>query len=119
MKNQTITKEEFLKLTLSQISQVYSGKRDCCRCGCGGDYAYTSYHKDASTNLQIKPNDKLIEKRLARAKKLISEGVDVDYGDTYVDVKTGEDRTLTFYFDDVVPKGSVSNKAIRIEDLNC
>jgi hypothetical protein len=47
-------------------------------------------------------DNKLVERRLKRAKKLVLEGADVDYGDTYVDVETGNDRALTFYFDEVV-----------------
>ena len=92
-----MTKEEFLQTDISKISQVYSGKRDCCRCGCGGEYTSTSYMKDARSDV----NDKLVEKRLKRAKKLILEGAETDNGGTYLDVKTGNNRTLTFYFDDL------------------
>lgn len=79
------------------ISQVYLGKRNCCRCGCGGDYTATSY----MINPRSEENDKLVAQRLRRAQKLVREGADVDYGDNYVDVETGNDRTLTFYFDEV------------------
>ena len=89
------TKEEFLNTTLSEISQVYSGKRDCCRCGCGGNYCSTSFMKGARSEV----NNKLAQQRLKRAKKLIVEGAEFDTQDTYFDVKTGNDRTLTFYFD--------------------
>jgi hypothetical protein len=93
-----ITKEQFLSASLSDISTVYSGKSNCCRCGCQGDYTDTSYGKNSREG-SIKDN--LVEKRLKRAKKLIEEGAEVMYGDTFVDVTTGEDRTLTFYFDDL------------------
>lgn len=96
----TITKEAFLNASLSQISQVYHGKRNCCRCGCGGDYTRTSYSKHAE-RLPEDVDDNLVEKRLNRAKKLVQEGADFDAGDTYFDVETGNDRTLTFYFDDL------------------
>ncbi|GIV43857.1 MAG: hypothetical protein KatS3mg035_0980 [Bacteroidia bacterium] len=46
-------------------------------------------------------DDKLVEKRLNRAKKLVMQGAEFDAGGTYFDVKTGKDRTLTFYFDDL------------------
>jgi hypothetical protein len=53
----------------------------------------------------IKPrsnvDNKLVERRLKRAKKLVEAGAEVDYGSNYVDVKTGNNRTLTFYFDGV------------------
>lgn len=93
-----MNKEQFLQATVSQVSQVYSGKRNCCRCGCGGDYTATSF--------MVKPrtddiNDALVAKRLKRAQKLVLEGADVDWGGTYVDIETGYDRCLCFYFDEV------------------
>ena len=91
-----MNKEEFLNTDISKISKVYNGKRDCCRCGCGGNYIYTSFDKKNHPLDDI--NDKLVEKRLNRAKKLINEGADVDWGGDYVDVESGNDRTLTFYF---------------------
>ena len=98
-----MNKEKFLSAEIKNISQVYFGKRDCCRCGCGGTYTSTSYMEEASSEV----NDKLVATRLERAKKLVLEGEDVDYGDTYVDVQTGANRTLTFYFDDLKDKRSL------------
>ena len=92
-----MTKEQFLNVSLNQVSQVYFGKRNCCRCGCGGDYTATSFMVEPRSDV----NDSLIEKRLERAKRLVESGADVDYGDIYVDVETGKDRTLTFYFDEI------------------
>jgi hypothetical protein len=94
-----MNKELFLQATVSNISQVYKGKRACCRCGCGGDYTATSYMDTPRTYTDI--NDKLVARRLKQAHKLVIEGASVDYGTTYVDVETGYDRTLTFYFDEV------------------
>jgi hypothetical protein len=93
-----MNKEQFLDASLTQISQVYSGKRYCCRCGCGGTYTTTSYMVNPFAD---DTNDKLVERRLRKAKKLVLDGAEVDYGTTYVDVQTGENRTLTFYFDEV------------------
>ena len=94
-----MNKEQFLQATISQISQVYKGKRYSCRCGCGGDYVATSFMENPET---CTTNDKLVERRLKQAQKLILEGIaDVDYGTTYVDVETGWDRSLTFYFDEI------------------
>jgi hypothetical protein len=53
----------------------------------------------------IKPrneiNDKLAERRLKQAHKLILEGADFDSSYNYFDVETSENRCLTFYFDDI------------------
>ena len=92
-----MTQEKFLALTPDKISQVYSGKRNCCRCGCGGDYTATS----SMQNPRSAVNDSLVAKRLKRAQALVRAGADVDYSQTYVDVQTGQDRTLTFYLDEL------------------
>jgi hypothetical protein len=92
-----MTKQEFLETTVSQVSQVYNGKRAHCRCGCGGTYISTSF--------MIKPrneiNDKLAERRLKKAQKLVLEGKDFDSSYNYFDVETGNNRCLTFYFDEI------------------
>jgi hypothetical protein len=90
-------KEQFLILEVNNISQVYNGKRDCCRCGCGGTYTATSFMEHPRGSV----DDELVAKRLKRAKTLVKNGGEVDFGGTYIDVKTGKDRTLTFYTDEV------------------
>lgn len=92
-----MNKEDFLKLELKNISQVYSGKQNCCRCGCGGNYVSTSFMKEPRSEV----NDKLALQRLKRAKKLVEAGAEIDFGGNYADITTGENRTLTFYFDDL------------------
>ena len=95
-----MTNQEFLTKELKDISQVYLGKRNHCRCGCGGTYTSTSY---ADEPRRSDVDDKLVERRLKRAKKLVEEGGDVDSfdGANYFDVETGNNRCLTFYFDDL------------------
>jgi len=93
-----MTQEQFLQsVTLKNVSQVYSGKDHCCRCGCRGTYTATSYMKNPRTVI----NDSLVEKRLKRAKKLIAEGAEYDFGGSYVNIVTGNDRALTLYFDEL------------------
>jgi len=46
-------------------------------------------------------NDSLVEKRLKRAKKLIAEGAEYDFGGSYVNIVMGNDRALTLYFDEL------------------
>ena len=93
-----MNKETFLNLSLESISQVYMGKRRHCRCGCGGEYTATSYMKEPRSTV----DDALVSKRLKRAKALVLSGADVDYGQTYIDVQTGENRALTFYTDELL-----------------
>ena len=93
-----MNKEQFLQATVSQVSQVYSGKRNCCRCGCGGDYTATSFIVKPRTD---DINDVLVAKRLKHAQRLVLEGADVDWGSNYVDIETGDNRCLAFYFDEV------------------
>lgn len=92
-----MNKMAFLSASLPNISCVYMGKRNCCRCGCGGNYTATSFMENPRSEV----NNKLVERRLKRAQKLVENGANVDYGNTYVDVQTGNDRTLTFYFDEL------------------
>ncbi len=92
-----MNRELFLESTLSQISQVYLGKNHNCRCGCAGSYTATSFMDEPRDDI----NDKLVERRLKKAKALVLKGADVDYGETYVNVETGDNRALTFYFDEV------------------
>jgi len=75
-------KQEFLNIGIKNISQVYSGKRDCCRCGCGGDYISTSY----AINQRSDINDALVLKRLNRAKKLLQNGADYDADSSYFEL---------------------------------
>ena len=92
-----MNKEKFLALTIEGVSQVYMGKRNCCRCGCGGDYTATSFMQNPRSAV----NDSLVTKRLKRAQELVRQGADTEYGDTWIDVQTGQDRTLTFYTDEL------------------
>ena len=92
-----MNKVKFLQAEISNISQVYFGKDRCCRCGCGGTYTATSYMENPRSEV----NDALVEERLKRAKKLVLEGAKVMYEDTYVNISTGVNRALTFYFDEV------------------
>ena len=93
-----MTKEQFLQVEISNISQVYLGKDHCCRCGCGGKYTATSFMKNPRSEV----NNKLVETRLKRAKKLVLEGVEVEYSDIYVNISTGRNKALTFYFDELI-----------------
>lgn len=93
-----MTKEQFLQVEISNISQVYLGKDRYCRCGCGGTYTATTFMKNPRSEV----NDSLVQKRLKRAKKLVLEGAEVEYGNTYVNISTGRNKALTFYFEELI-----------------
>lgn len=101
MKNEVIpiiTKVQFLSASLPNISSVYFGKRDCCRCGCGGTYTDTTFMENPRSTV----DNRLVERYLKRAQRIVEKGEkDVIYGDNFVDVQTGVDRCLTFYFDEL------------------
>lgn len=92
-----MNKEKFLSLDISNISQVYEGKQNHCRCGCGGDYISTSYMKEPRSNV----DDQSVLIKLQKAQKLVREGVKVSFGENYIDVTVRYNRTLTFYIDDL------------------
>lgn len=93
-----MTKEQFLQsCTIENISQTYSGRDNVCRCGCAGTYTATSYMKNPRSEV----NDKLVESRLKRAKRLILSGADARFSDNHLNISTGHDRALTFYFDEL------------------
>ncbi len=92
-----ITIEQFMTKDISGISQVYLGKDNSCRCGCGGEYMATSYMQNPRSEV----NDDKVVKRLNRAKSLISKGAEYHLSDTYINVVTGNNRALTFYFDEL------------------
>jgi len=92
-----MNKETFMNLTIANISAAYVGKDADCRCGCCGGYIETSN----MVNPQSEVNDKLVEKRLKRGKRLIESGAKADFNTTYVNISTGDNRALTIYFDEL------------------
>lgn len=89
--------EQFLEADINKISQVYSGKNRHCRCGCGGEYIATSFMENPRSEV----NDELAIERLNRAKRLIRDGAEYDIGDNHINIVTGNNRALTFYFDEI------------------
>lgn len=90
MKN-PITIENFKSLTVKDISKIYLGKGNNCRCGCAGDYA-------------DKDDEKLLEKRLKNAQKLFAKSAEyvIASDGMYIDiVKSGDIngsyKSLTVY----------------------
>ena len=97
MKKLINTKEEFLNSTLSNYSQLYFGKNNCCRCGCKGEYYSTTFMDKPRSEV----NDSYIEKQLTRAKRLVLKGADIEIEGNYINIPTGETKALTFYLDDL------------------
>jgi len=92
-----MTKKEFLEIGLEKISQVYEGKNNHCRCGCGGEYTATTFMESPRSEVD---ND-LVLGKLEIAKALIKGGKKPEFGETYVNISIGWNRALTFYFDEL------------------
>lgn len=70
----------------NRIEKVYSGRDNCCRCGCRGKY-YT-------------PENKMFKSIMKRALEKLSNPMDVEikeYGN-YFNISYGNDRAYTIYF---------------------
>lgn len=85
----------FFKLTTDRISKVYYGKDRCCRCGCGGDYTYTSNSSEIQSYYPV--DDELVSIRLLKAKNLVLRGSKVEFGKKWINVVVECDTALTFY----------------------
>lgn len=85
----------FLNLTTDRISKVYYGKDRCCRCGCGGDYTYTSNSSEIQSFYQV--DDVSVRMKLSKAKGLVLRGFKVEFGEKWVNVVVECDTALTFY----------------------
>ncbi len=92
-----MTLDEFLTADLTQVSQSYLGKDRCCRCGCSGDYVSTSYHRSPRSRV----DDRIVKQRINRAKRLIREGAKAEVAVKWINVELGNNRALTFYFDEL------------------
>jgi hypothetical protein len=85
-------------IKLSNISEIYVGLNRNCRCGCGGNYIATSYHKTKS-NLS---NDIEAQNKLNLAKELaLKKDSEIDYEDTYINIGYGNNQAITIYLDDI------------------
>jgi len=92
------TKEKFLNLNVSQISQSYKGKNRCCRCGCGGTYTSTSFMEKPRSTV----NDEAVEKHLKRAKKMIESGKgELECCSNHFNISYGVNSAYTFYTDEL------------------
>ena len=93
-----MTKENFLNVEINNISKVYSGKRNCCRCGCEGEYIATSYHVSEYKTAKYTVDDKLVMEKLSKAKTLIQNGANCEINKNWADIEVSENKTLTFHF---------------------
>lgn len=67
-------------------NKIYSGKDNCCRCGCKGKY--------------YEPKDKMFKSMLDRSvNKFLSEDSTVDVYGNYINISYGNDRAYTIYFE--------------------
>jgi len=85
-------------IKLNNISEIYVGLNKNCRCGCGGTYITTSYHKTKSKL----SNDTEAQNKLNLAKELaLKKDSQIDYEDTYINIGYGNNQAITIYLDDI------------------
>lgn len=72
----------------TQVTRIYWGQDNWCRCGCAGEYT-------------DREEGKLFDSRLARFMKMLStySPRESDVGLNYRNISYGKDRALTVYFD--------------------
>jgi hypothetical protein len=86
------------EIQLDQISQIYLGKDQFCRCGCGGTYVSTSYMNEPRSDV----NDRLAQTRLNRAKKIaLNADSEIFYDKDHINIGYGDNRAITIYLDEL------------------
>jgi hypothetical protein len=85
MKERNMTQKP--TFTAENVTRIYLGADNVCRCGCKGDY------QDRG--------EPLFDKRLKRFAKMWEnyQPTDDDLGGFYLNMSYGNDRALTVYFD--------------------
>ena len=85
-------------LKISDISQIYQGKDNACRCGCKGTYVASSFMLNPRSDV----DDKKILSRLERAIKLVDANeADIENNGNHINVSFGNDRAITIYLDEL------------------
>lgn len=84
-------------LTIQKISQIYFGKDNHCRCGCGGTYVATSYMIEPRSAV----DDTEAEALLRKAKKYDKIHNCAEYGETYINIPLKNNKCYCIYFDEV------------------
>ena len=68
--NEPMTIQKTFEFDFKNVTSVYRGKLNQCRCGCGGDYLYTNHEADrlniGRTEHFIKGSDKAIQNDLQK-----------------------------------------------------
>lgn len=84
--------------TIEDVEKVYTGKDHHCRCGCAGNYYYSSLSRQVNVLLT---NDVQVQSLITRATNLIGKGAghitDIKEG-LYINVRYGNNRAITIYF---------------------
>lgn len=68
--------------TIEQVMSVYSGKDNCCCCGCAGKHYYASEHMKAASRRrgyavdESEVSDKMVTKVFNMVAKAITEDID-------------------------------------------
>ncbi len=85
------------ELELKNISQIYKGKNNHCRCGCGGEYVATSFMEHPRSII----DNKKAEKWLKNAKTYDKKHNNAEYSETYINIGMANNQCYTIYLDEL------------------
>jgi len=85
------------EIKLENVSHIYKGKDDCCRCGCGGKYIATTFMKNPRSEV----NNEKAQKWLNNAKNYDAKNYVAEYRDNHINIPTGNNKCYTIYLDEL------------------
>lgn len=97
MKTTTEKLAEFNALKIENVSMIYNGQNNCCRCGCKGKYVSTTFMENPRSEV----NDKRATTLLNKAKRLVDEGAVIEFSDNNYNIESGEKNAITIYIDEL------------------
>jgi len=85
------------ELELKDVSQIYKGKDNHCRCGCGGRYIATTFMEKSRSEV----NDELAQKWLDAAKRMNAKHQNAEQAAICINVPIGNNRCYCIYIDEL------------------
>lgn len=85
------------KIQFKDVSQIYCGKQDSCRCGCGGYYVATSNMINPRSDV----NDKVCKKLIKEFNRIMKYKGLAEDQETYKEVSLDNKTCITIYLDEI------------------